>query len=103
MYAKMMKMERNVIIVSIDLTVKQAIKVKPIRHVVPGRSRVSYSPRELKAIRTSMPRTRHPYRGMGVYNLSGNTKTEQVEACWPQEEMQKSICGGFNQPWSLEC
>ena len=38
----------------------QAIKVKPIGHVVPGRSRVSYSPRELKAIRTSMPRTQLP-------------------------------------------
>ena len=34
--------------------------LEPIRHVVSGRSRVSYSPRELKAIRTSMPRTRLP-------------------------------------------
>ena len=33
--------------------------LEPIRHVS-GRSRVSYSPRELKAIRTSMPRTRLP-------------------------------------------
>ena len=34
--------------------------LEPIRHVVSGRSRVWYSPRELKAIRTSMPRTRLP-------------------------------------------
>ena len=34
--------------------------LEPIRHVVSGRSRVSYSLRELKAIRTSMPRTRLP-------------------------------------------
>ena len=34
--------------------------LEPIRHVVSGRSRVTYSPRELKAIRTSMPRTRLP-------------------------------------------
>ena len=34
--------------------------LEPIRHVVSGRSRVSYSPRELKLIRTSMPRTRLP-------------------------------------------
>ena len=34
--------------------------LEPIRHVVSGRSRVSYSPRELMAIRTSMPRTRLP-------------------------------------------
>ena len=31
-----------------------------IRHVVSGRSRVSYSPRELKAIKTSMPPTQLP-------------------------------------------
>ena len=34
--------------------------LETIRHVVSGRSRVTYSPRELKAIRTSMPRTRLP-------------------------------------------
>ena len=34
--------------------------LQPIRHVVSGRSRVSYYPCELKAIRTSMPRTRLP-------------------------------------------
>ena len=32
--------------------------LEPIRHVVSGRSRVSYSPHELKAVRTSRPRTR---------------------------------------------
>ena len=34
--------------------------LEPIRHVVSGRSRVSYSPHELKAVRTSRPRTRLP-------------------------------------------
>ena len=34
--------------------------LEPIRHVGPGRSRISYSSRELKAIRTSLPRTRIP-------------------------------------------
>ena len=34
--------------------------MEQIRHVVSGRSRVSYSSRELKAIRTSMPRMRLP-------------------------------------------
>ena len=34
--------------------------LEPIRHVVSGQSRVSYSPHELKAIRTSRLRTRLP-------------------------------------------
>ena len=34
--------------------------LEPIRHVVSGRSRVSYSPHQLKAVRTSRPRTRLP-------------------------------------------
>ena len=104
MYAKMMKMERNVIIVSIDLTVKQAIKVKLIRHVVPGRSRVSYSPRELKAIRTSTPRTRLPTEvwgciiSLGIRKPNRSKRAGHRRKCRNRSEADSNNRG----PWNVK-
>ena len=78
--------------------------LEPIRHVVSGRSRVTYSPRELKAIRTSMPRTRLPTEvweciiSVGIRKPNRSKRAGHRRKCRNRSEVD-SINRG---PWNVK-
>ena len=78
--------------------------LEPIRHVVSGRSRVSYSPHELKAIRTSRPRTRLPTEvweciiSLGIQKTNRSKRAGHRRKCRNRSEAD-SINRG---PWNVK-
>ena len=78
--------------------------LEPIRHVVSGRSRVSYSPRELKAIRTSMPRTRLPtevreyINSLGIRKPNRSNRAGHRRKCRNRSEADSTNRG----PWNVK-
>ena len=78
--------------------------LKPIRHVGLGQSPVSYSPHELKAIRTSMPCMRLPTEvweciiSLGIRKPNRSKRAGHRRKCRNRSEAD-SINGG---PWNVK-
>ena len=83
--------------------------LEPIRHVVSGRRRVSYSSRELKPIRTSRPRSRHPTEvweciiSLGIRKPSRSKRAGHRRKCRNRSEVDSMNRGHWNVKNSNQC